>query len=185
MADLKLTKFICRWRVRAGTLGVLGVLVFARPAWIPLLAGFGLSLLGLGLRAWAAGHLRKEKILAVSGPYRWTRNPLYLGSLLIGAAMAVGSWSWGAAAILAAYFLVFYPVVINEERKRMKALFPADYETYGKRVPLFFPSFRKASAYQNGPFSRALYRKNKEQRALIGTVIFWIVLIARMYFPGS
>ena len=100
-------------------MGVLGVVIFARPAWKPLLAGFGLSLLGLGLRAWAAGHLRKEKILAVSGPYRRTRNPLYLGSLLIGVAMAVGSWSWEAAAILAAYFLVFYPVVINEERKRM------------------------------------------------------------------
>lgn len=185
MADLKVTKFICRWRVRAGTLGVIGVIVFARPAWESLLAGFGLSLLGLGLRAWAAGHLRKEKVLAVSGPYRRTRNPLYLGNLLIGVAMAVGSWSWGAAAILAAYFLVFYPVVINEERKKMKALFPTDYETYGKRVPLFFPSFRKAPAYQNIPFSRALYRKNKEQRALIGTIIFWIVLIIKMYLPGS
>jgi len=185
MADLKLTKFIYRWRVRAGTLGVLGVIVFARPAWKPLLAGFGLSLLGLALRTWAAGHLRKEKILAVSGPYRRTRNPLYLGNLLIGVAMAVGSWSWGAAAILAAYFLIFYPVVINEERKKMKALFPADYETCGKRVPLFFPSFRKAPAYQNSPFSRALYRKNKEQRALIGTIIFWIVLIIKMYLPGS
>jgi hypothetical protein len=66
----------------------------------------------------------------------------------------------------------------------MKALFPADYETYGKRVPLFFPSFRKAPAYQNSPFSLALYRKNKEQRALIGTIIFWIVLIIKMYLPG-
>ena len=185
MADLKLTKFICRWRVRAGTLGVLGVVIFARPAWKPLLAGFGLSLFGLGLRAWAAGHLRKEKILAVSGPYRRTRNPLYLGSLLIGVAMAVGAWSWGAAAILAAYFLVFYPVVINEERKRMKSLFPVEYEIYRKRVPLFFASFRKAPAYQSSPFSRALYRKNKEQRALIGTIIFWIVLIARIYLQGS
>ncbi|TRZ91389.1 isoprenylcysteine carboxylmethyltransferase family protein [bacterium] len=184
MPDLKLTKFICRWRVRAGTLGVLGVIIFARPTWKPLLAGFGLSLLGLGLRTWAAGHLKKEKVLAVSGPYRRTRNPLYLGSLLIGVAMAVGAWSWGAAAILVAYFLVFYPVVINEERKRMKSLFPVEYETYRKRVPLFFASFRKAPAYQSSPFSRALYRKNKEQRALIGTIVFWIVLIARMYFPG-
>jgi len=184
MPDLKLTKFICRWRVRAGTLGVLGVIIFARPTWKPLLAGFGLSLLGLGLRTWAAGHLKKEKVLAISGPYRRTRNPLYLGSLLIGVAMAVGAWSWGAAAILVAYFLVFYPVVINEERKRMKSLFPVEYETYRKRVPLFFASFRKAPAYQSSPFSRALYRKNKEQRALIGTIVFWIVLIARMYFPG-
>jgi len=185
MADHKLCEFIYRWRVRAGTLGALGVIVLARPSWTTLLAGFCLSFMGLGLRAWAAGHLKKEKVLAVSGPYRHTRNPLYLGNLLIGVAMAVGSWSWGSAAILAAYFLVFYPVVINEERKRMKALFPVDYEAYGKRVPLFFPSVRKSPAYQNGPFSCALYRKNKEQRALFGTVAFWIVLIARMYFPGS
>lgn len=185
MADRKLCKFIYRWRVRAGTLGTLGVIVLSRPSWTTLLAGFGLSLMGLGLRIWAAGHLRKEKVLAVSGPYRHTRNPLYLGNLLIGIAMSVGSWSWGPAAILAAYFLFFYPVVINEERKRMKALFPVDYEAYGKRVPLFFPSFRKSPAYQNSPFSWALYRKNKEQRALIGTVAFWIILIARMYFPGS
>jgi protein-S-isoprenylcysteine O-methyltransferase Ste14 len=185
MADLKLTKFIYRWRVRAGTLGALGVIVFAEPAWKPLLAGFSLSLLGIGLRTWAAGHLRKEKILAVSGPYRRTRNPLYLGNLLIGIAMAVGSWSWWSAAILAAYFLIFYPIVIDEERKKMKSLFPADYETYGKRVPLFFPSLRKIPAYQYSPFNRALYRKNKEQRALIGTIIFWIFLIAKIYLPGS
>jgi hypothetical protein len=55
--------------------------------------------------------------------------------------------------------------VIIEERKRMESLFPVDYEAYGKRVPLFFPSFRKAPAYQNGPFNWALYRKNKEHQA--------------------
>ena len=145
-----------------------------------------MSLLGLGLRAWAAGHLRKEKELAISGPYRRTRNPLYLGNMIIGAGIAVGAWSWGSLAVLIVYFFIFYPVVIREERDRMRRLFPEAYKSYEKHVPLFFMGFRKNGHSDATAFSWELYRKNKETRALIGTAVFWAVLVcshARLTVP--
>jgi protein-S-isoprenylcysteine O-methyltransferase Ste14 len=180
MPEHKILNKIYRWRVRAGTAGVLVVLVFARPALKPLLVGIALSLIGLGIRAWAAGHLRKEKELAVSGPYRFSRNPLYLGNVVIGLGFAVGSWSWIVAAVLAAYFLIFYPVVIFEERRRMRKLFPESYGTYERSVPLFFPAPRKNGGSARTPFSRTLYRKNREFRAFLGTIVFWVLLTAKM-----
>ena len=179
MPDSRLLKVIYRWRVRAGTIGVLAVLIFAHPAWKPMLAGMALSLVGLAVRAWASGHLRKEKTLAISGPYRYSRNPLYFGNMILGIGFALGSWSWIVAAILAAYFLVFYPVVIMEERRRMRALFPAAYGSYEKAVPLFFPAPGKNGMDKKIPFSPALYRKNKEIRAVLGTIFFWALLVAK------
>jgi len=180
MADRTLREIVYRWRVRTGTFAILAVLILARPRWTTVAAGFAVSLLGLGLRAWAAGHLRKEKKLAISGPYRRTRNPLYLGNLLIGLGIAVGAWSWGSSAILVAYFLIFYPVLILEERDRMRRLFPEAYESYEKNVPLFFMGFRTNGHSDTTAFSWALYRKNKENRALIGTAFYWAALVARM-----
>jgi protein-S-isoprenylcysteine O-methyltransferase Ste14 len=181
MPETRLLKAIYRWRVRAGTIGVLAVLIFARPAWKPMLAGLIVSLGGLAVRAWAAGHLRKEKELAISGPYRYSRNPLYFGNMIIGIGFAVGSWSWIVAAILAAYFLVFYPVVIMEERVRMRALFPEAYGSYERTVPLFFPAPGKNGKTEKTAFSARLYRKNKETRAALGTVIFWVLLVAKKF----
>ena len=78
---------------------------------------------GLLLRAWASGHLRKEKELTISGPYQYTRNPLYLGSLVIGAAIVIGCRSWWIFVIFILYFLLFYPVAVLFEQEKMIALF--------------------------------------------------------------
>ena len=180
MSDRKLRENIYRWRVRAGTPALIGAFILARPSWKSLVAGFGLSLLGLGLRAWAAGHLRKEKRLAVSGPYRFTRNPLYLGTLLLAAGMVAAARSWPAAAIMAAYFAVFYPVIVWEERDRMRALFPEAYGPYEKTVPLFLPVLGRRGVGTGARFDVALYRKNKEVRAVLGTVAFWGLMVLKM-----
>ena len=81
--------------------------------------------MGLLIRTWSAGHLRKEKELAISGPYQYTRNPLYLGNFVIGVSAAFASRSWWVLGYFAAYFLLFYPLVIKREMKSMKELFPA------------------------------------------------------------
>ncbi len=180
MPDRKLRDIIYRWRVRAGTPALVVVLVLARPSRESLIAGLGMSLLGLGLRAWAAGHLRKEKVLAVSGPYRFTRNPLYLGTLLIAGGMAAAARSWPVAALLAAYFAVFYPVTVWEERDRMRALFPEAYKPYEKAVPLFLPVPGRRGERTGGRFDVALFRKNKEIRAVLGAVAFWGLTVLKM-----
>jgi protein-S-isoprenylcysteine O-methyltransferase Ste14 len=180
MPERKLREVLYRWRVRAGTPALVGAIVLARPSWESLLAGIGLSLLGLGLRAWAAGHLRKERVLAVSGPYRFTRNPLYLGTLLIAAGAVAAARSWPAAALMTIYFAVFYPVIIRDERGRMRRLFPEAYGTYEKAVPLFLPVPGRTGEGTGARFDIALFRKNKEIRAVLGTVAFWGLMALKM-----
>ena len=171
-----------RWRVRAGFISLILAVLLSRPTLFSILVGIAICLLGLGLRAWACGHIKKEKELAVSGPYQFTRNPLYLANFIIGVSVATASYSWWMAGIFAFYFLLFYPVALKREREKMKALFPGEYEKYKKKVPLFFPSFRHYIGLHGHRFSWQLYFKNKEYRALLGSIIFWLIMTLKFIF---
>ncbi len=173
-------KAIYRWRVRAALLAFLVCLVLAKPTWKSVAIGAAVSLVGLLLRAWASGHLRKEKELAVSGPYRFSRNPLYLGNLILGLSLAVGAHSLPVLIIFILYFLVFYPVIILAERERMKRFFPEKYAEYVRRVPIFFPWRWPARAQNAARFDWRLYKKNREYRALLGGAVYWLILSARI-----
>lgn len=179
MAENRFFRTLCSWRVRAGSLGLVLVLVLAKPTPRSFSIGLAVCLLGIALRTWAAGHLRKEKELAVSGPYQYTRNPLYLGNLFVGSGVVLGAHSWWALAIFVFYFLLFYPAVVQREKDRMKELFPEKYEAYRKFVPLFFPRFRSSSSSGNTAFSWAHYLKNKEYRGLAAASIFWAIMLAK------
>ncbi len=179
MANSKFQETMNRLRVRAGLFLALAVVLLARPTWFSILIGILISFLGLVIRAWASGHLRKEKALAVSGPYRYSRNPLYLGNFLLGIGITAGARSWWVLGLCVAYYSVFYPMIIRRERERMKNLFPQQYVEYGRKVPLFFPSPRKHLP-ANGRFSWPLYRRNREYRALLGTILVWLVLAAKL-----
>lgn len=168
-----------QFRVRAGLVLAVAVIILARPTWPSIAGGILISILGLAIRAWASGHLRKEKELTVSGPYRFSRNPLYLGNFLLGIGITVGAHSWWVVGLFVSYFAVFYPLIIRRERERMESLFPRQYEDYGKKVPLFFPSLRKRLQAE-GRFSWTQYRQNKEYRALYGTIMVWLVLAAKL-----
>jgi protein-S-isoprenylcysteine O-methyltransferase Ste14 len=156
-----------RVRVRSGSF--LAIVVYGALA----------AAAGLLIRAWASGHLRKEKALAVSGPYRYSRNPLYLGNFVIGAGIVLTARSWWVLPVFAAYFGIFYPLIITRERDRMRRLFPEEYEEYGRQVPLFLPSFLRRHRAAAGRFSWRLYRLNREYRALAGTVGFWALLAVK------
>lgn len=171
---------VYRWRVRAGFIGILAAGILSEPDLPSFSFGIGISVLGLLLRTWASGHLRKEKELAVSGPYRYTRNPLYIGNLLLGIGVVAGSRSWIVLGIFAVYFLSFYPFIIRIERDRMVKLFPEKYREYSQKVPLFFPAFTPSFPSIGTRFSWALYGKNKEFRALAGAAVFWFVLAAKL-----
>lgn len=173
-------KAIYRWRVRAALIAFLACLALAKPTWKSIILGTALSLVGLLVRAWASGHLKKEKELAVSGPYRFSRNPLYLGNLILGLSLAVGANSLIVFIIFAVYFLAFYPVIILAERERMKKLFPDKYKEYIKHVPLFFPWRKPLAAGDDVRFDWSLYIRNREYRALLGGAVYWLILSARI-----
>lgn len=180
MGDFSAEELLNRLRVRAGLIAAVAVILLAQPTWLSLIEGAVISLLGLSIRAWASGHLRKEKKLAVSGPYRYSRNPLYLGNFILGLSIVAGSRSWWVGGVFLTYFTIFYPLIIRREKERMKELFPEQYEEYRKRVPSFFPSLKRQNLASQINFSRSLYKQNKEYRALIGTVAFWLILAAKI-----
>jgi protein-S-isoprenylcysteine O-methyltransferase Ste14 len=169
-----------RLRVRSGLFLAIAVILLARPTWISILLGVLISFFGLAVRAWASGHLSKERSLAVSGPYRFSRNPLYVGNFLLGIAIVVGARSWWVLALFILYYGIFYPLIIRRERDRMRVLFPLQYEEYGKKVPLFLPSIKKHFPAK-GKWSRSLYSQNKEYRALQGTILIWLLLAAKLF----
>ncbi len=180
MPKFNLEKIVYRWRVRAASIGLILAIIFARPDLTSFLTGLGVCFLGLLIRTWSAGHLRKEKELAISGPYQYTRNPLYLGNFVIGISVAFASRSWWVLGYFAAYFLLFYPLAIKREMKRMKEFFPGEYDEYKKKAPLFFPTWKSFSLTEKNKFSWKLFRKNKEWRALIGAFLFWVILALKM-----
>jgi len=173
-------KIIYRWRVRAGFIGIILVVILSKPNWISFFSGLSVCFMGLLLRTWASGHLRKEKDLIVSGPYQYSRNPLYLGNLILGISVVITSYSWAVLAIFTIYFLLFYPPVIKREMERMKALFPEKYKTYKKKVPLFFPSLKPARPTEKIKFSWKLYKKNREYRAPTGAAVFWLIMAVKI-----
>src|SRR5437868_2625295 len=94
-----------RWRVPLGFVTAVLFVIFSRPSWMTLAVGVPLTLGGAAIRAWASGHLRKNAELAISGPYAYTRNPLYFGSFIMAAGCAVSGGSWWLGLLLLGFFL--------------------------------------------------------------------------------
>ena len=168
---------VARLRVPSGFLLVAAFAWFSRPTATSLLYGVPVSALGLWLRAWAAGHLAKNQQLATSGPYAWLRNPLYAGTLLVAAGLAIASHSWALGLLFAAVFLLVYLPVIELEEQHLRKLFP-DYEVYAARVPALIPRFRRSDPA--GRFRWKQYLRNEEYQALIGYVAGAVFLLSRL-----
>jgi protein-S-isoprenylcysteine O-methyltransferase Ste14 len=154
----------------------------AHPTPGTLSAGAVLAVIGLAIRAGAAGHLRKHKSLATAGPYAWTRNPLYLGSILLGAGFLIAATSWIAAGLAALYLAVFYPGVMRREEEELRAEYGADFDDYARRVPRFWPRPPRGSPEE--PFSWIQYRANREYQALAGAAVAFAILAAEMIWRG-
>ncbi len=138
---------------------------FSHPDGRSLAFGLPFSLIGLALRAWAAGYLAKNQALATGGPYAYTRNPLYLGTLLVAAGLVIASRSLGLGALFAVVFFCIYLPVIQLEEQHLRSLFP-QYSEYAARVPALWPRVRASRAA--AAFQWALYRKNREYQAALG-----------------
>jgi protein-S-isoprenylcysteine O-methyltransferase Ste14 len=133
--------------------------------------------LGLALRAWAAGHLAKNLALAESGPYAYVRNPLYIGTLAVAAGLVIASRRWELGVLFAAVFLLIYLPVVELEEQHLRTLFPA-YADYARRVPRLLP--RSAAHNVAKYFQWSLYWKNQEYQALAGFLAGVALLIFKI-----
>jgi protein-S-isoprenylcysteine O-methyltransferase Ste14 len=161
-------------RVRVPLGFVFAVLYFwlARPTWRFIAFGTVLIVPGLLIRALASGHVRKNEALATSGPYAYTRNPLYLGSLLMGVGFAVAARSWWVGVALVVMFLAIYVPVIWDEEAFLREKFP-EFKEYARRVPRMLgriTPYAPVGGSTAGGFSLELYRKHREYNALLGAL---------------
>ena len=177
-------EFFMRWRVRLGYPLAAAVLGFAHPSPRSMLAGALVGALGLLIRAYAAGYLHKQEVLTVTGPYAYTRNPLYLGSVALALGAAIATRSWISASLLLLYFSIFYSMVMRREEKELRLKHGAAFEEYAQEVPLFLPRLRPArlAAGSHGTFSFAQYKKNHEWQAAVGFLLLFSVLVLIWYF---
>jgi protein-S-isoprenylcysteine O-methyltransferase Ste14 len=167
---------VARLRVTCGFVLVAAFAWFSQPSFVSLAVGWTISLCGLALRAWAAGCLYKDRDLATRGPYAYTRNPLYLGTLIVAAGFVVAARSVWLGLLFAAVFTFIYLPAIQLEQQHLHDLFP-QYPAYAQRVPMLIPRF--SPGMQGGdPFTWAQYKKNREYQAAIGFAVgfAWLVV---------
>lgn len=170
-------EWAARFRVPLHFVVALVFFLFAQPEPRLLAVGAVVVSVGLGLRAWAAGHLRRDTPVTVSGPYAHLRHPLYLGSAIILAGFAVVGGRLWLAALLAAYFLLlFVPVMRHEERTRL-ALASELYAAYRAQVPAFLPRLGEPSRAR---FDFRLYLRNQEWRGALGCALLLLLLWGKM-----
>ena len=158
---------VAKLRVPSGFVLVAVFAWFSRPTARSLALGLPFGLVGLALRAWAAGCLAKNQQLATGGPYAYTRNPLYLGTLLVAAGLVVASRNIGLGILFIAVFLLVYLPAIQLEEQHLRSLFP-DFAPYAERVPALWPRLTPAPAKNPNPFQIALYLRNQEYQAGVG-----------------
>lgn len=158
---------LSRWRVPLGWALGLGALYLASPRWELYTAGLTLAAFGEAIRIWAAGHLDKHTRLVRSGPYAWTRNPLYFGSAGVGLGFALATGRLFLVAVVVALFAVVYVPVMKREAARLAEAFPEAYPAYAERTPLFWPRPPERRE-RGGAFSMARMRRNREHWTVLG-----------------
>jgi protein-S-isoprenylcysteine O-methyltransferase Ste14 len=167
-----------RIRVPLGFIFAVVFVLLAHPTKVSLIAGALVMIPGLLLRGLASGHVQKDKQLTTSGPYAYTRNPLYLGSLMLAAGFAIAARSWWIVAIMLLMFAVIYIPVIAGEERYLRQTFPG-YDDYARHVPRMLPRFSPYGSSQSA-YSAARYWKHREYEATIGCVVLLAILIVKL-----
>jgi protein-S-isoprenylcysteine O-methyltransferase Ste14 len=167
----RILRGIARWRVPLGFLAAAAAFWLARPTRASLLAGGGVAAVGEAIRVWAAGHLEKSREVTSSGPYRWTRHPLYVGSTLIGVGLAIAAADRSVALLVAVYLATTIPSAVRTEEAYLRERFGEEYEAYA--------SGRRLGVARRFSLERVL--RNKEYRAVTGLAGGLVILAAKLW----
>jgi protein-S-isoprenylcysteine O-methyltransferase Ste14 len=173
-----------RIRVPLGFVFAALYLWLAKPTWTSIAIGCVIAAPGVWLRAIAAGHVRKNAELTTTGPYAYTRNPLYLGSIIIALGFGVASRSlWVAVAIIVLFLAIYLPVIKSEEVFLRDAF--GDFDEYARNVPRLFPRLRASGASTSSSFSRQLYLKHREYNAVVGSLVMMLALVLKLVWTSA
>jgi protein-S-isoprenylcysteine O-methyltransferase Ste14 len=166
------TDILARWRIRVGFICGVAVLLLARPTRSSVVIGALVALVGEALRIWAAGHLEKSREVTTSGPYRWTRHPLYLGSTLLGAGLAIASNRIAVGAIVVGYMVLTFTAAARSEERHLERTFGGAYDDYRRGAAVEVPR----------RFNVARARRNGEHRTFVGVLLVFGYLLALLAF---
>jgi protein-S-isoprenylcysteine O-methyltransferase Ste14 len=178
-------KIARRIRVPLGFVFAGVFLWLAQPTWKTMLLSLLLVVPGVWLRAYAAGYVRKNAELTRTGPYAYTRNPLYVGSIMIAFGFAVAAASWIIMVALAVLFAAIYLPTIRSEELYLREHF-AGFEEYAAKVPRLLPRLTAAEFPANenasgGRFSAGQWRHHREYNALMGAGAIYFALAVRLF----
>jgi protein-S-isoprenylcysteine O-methyltransferase Ste14 len=164
---MRLLRTIARFRVTIGFVcGALAIWL-AQPTPATLRIGGAVALAGEAIRIWAAGHLEKGREVTSSGPYAFTRHPLYLGSTIMGLGLGYSSANWIVATLVVVYLVITLTAAIRTEEAHLTDKFGAAY-----------PAYRAGTARGvRRRFSPERALRNREYRALIG-LLFVLAVFA-------
>jgi protein-S-isoprenylcysteine O-methyltransferase Ste14 len=165
-----MTKLLARWRVALGFVLAAVVLWEARPTAKSLMVGASIALLGELLRTWAAGHLEKSKEVTSSGPYRYMRHPLYLGSSLIGIGLALAANNLGVFVLVILYLAATLTAAMRSEEAHLREKFGGAYDAYAER--------RSEPMVRRFSWSRAL--GNREHHTMLGLLAGFALLTLKL-----
>jgi protein-S-isoprenylcysteine O-methyltransferase Ste14 len=168
VADL--VGFLARRRVALGGLTAIAALLLARPSWTSWGIGLAVACVGEGVRVWAAGHLEKSREVTTSGPYRWMRHPLYVGSSILAAGIVIASRSYVLAALAAVYLGATITAAIRSEEAFLRRTFGDAYDRYA--------SDQAPRVHRRFSLGRAM--RNKEYRAVLGVAAGFGILALRL-----
>ena len=161
---------VARVRVTAGFVVAVAAFWLARPTWQSLAVGGTVGFVGETLRLWAAGHLEKERGVTSSGPYRWTRHPLYVGSALLGMGFAVAARHAAVALLVLVYLGISLSVAVRLAEPGLRAKCADEYGRY----------VAGADAPTSRRFSLDRVRRNREPKTVLGVVVAQVVLAVKI-----
>jgi protein-S-isoprenylcysteine O-methyltransferase Ste14 len=170
-----------RIRVPLGFVFAIFYFWLAKPTWSFIAIGAAIAAVGIAIRAFAAGHVKKNRELTTTGPYAYTRNPLYLGSMIIAFGFGIASRNWWVAVAIVALFLAIYLPVIRSEEQFLRSEF-SDFDDYCTKVPRLIPRMRAASVTPKGAFSKELYLRHREYNAMSGALAMIAALAVKLVY---
>ena len=165
-----MTRLLARWRVFLGFVFAVLVLWLASPTRNSLLLGAAVAVAGECVRLWAAGHLEKSKEVTRSGPYRYIRHPLYLGSSTIGVGIAVASHNWIVVGMVVTYMALTLTAAMRSEEAHLREKFGDAYDAYAE----------KRAAPMDRPFSWSRALGNREHHTMLGLATGLALLAIKM-----
>jgi protein-S-isoprenylcysteine O-methyltransferase Ste14 len=176
-----LRALLVRRRVALGFVVAAAALILARPTWRSWTEGLVVALVGEAIRLWAAGHIEKGREVTASGPYRWTRHPLYVGSSLMAVGAIVATRSPVVAVVTAIYIVATLTAAITSEEAHLKQKFGDAYDRYA-RAPVPATVGTRAEDITMRVFSLERAMRNREYRAVIGLIGGFLILALKVAF---